>query len=437
MKTPQARQKPAPAVRQPGVQGSKGHTVFVKPATDPVLRVSPDVARVAAQEKVRKIEKALEVMSDVEGPAVDALRAELKKAQGAAAVPALNVQIAQCESFISRSQRRLADLEKQRATEEELLLESQDQVGEVKVRGRGPHCTVCDNECRRRVRTVARSSGRPRQGVRSRKRRPTSEETSCEEDFVPMCVEDAVHWLKCRQQEMEDAHLSWQPVGRREVGFGDGQWGSPVADVDPTPVNVEQPHLSVVEDDFRRRRALDLLRGTSQWEGARESPTQWRQSRYGMRGLRIGEASHPGPWSSDNVGGSRSEEELLDQFQRDLMRGTRRRVRRRVVDTVSDSEMPTTVPASAAAVRRVVGGQSQPRTIFISSDEERQGSEVRSTIPASLENLRAEREPHASRLEDANREARPTAVDSTRSEDTSDVVDIPKRGWSRGFGTSK
>ena len=25
------------------------------------------------------------------------------------------------------------------------------------------------------------------------------------EDFVPMCVEDAVLWLKCRQQEMEDA----------------------------------------------------------------------------------------------------------------------------------------------------------------------------------------------------------------------------------------
>ena len=71
----------------------------------------------------------------------------------------------------------------------------------------------------------------------------------------------------------------------------------------------------------------------------------------------------------------------MDQFQRDLMRGTRRRVRRRVVDTDSDSEMPTTVPASSGTVRRLVGGQSRPRTTFISSDEERQDSQVRSTIP--------------------------------------------------------
>ena len=68
------------------MQGSKGRTAFAKLATDPGLRVSPDIARAAAQEKARKLEKALEVMTDVEGPAVDAFRAELKKVQDAAAV---------------------------------------------------------------------------------------------------------------------------------------------------------------------------------------------------------------------------------------------------------------------------------------------------------------------------------------------------------------
>ena len=37
-----------------------------------------DSARATAQERARKLEKALEVMSDVEGPAVEALHAELK-----------------------------------------------------------------------------------------------------------------------------------------------------------------------------------------------------------------------------------------------------------------------------------------------------------------------------------------------------------------------
>ena len=45
--------------------------------------------------------------------------------------------------------------------------------------------------------------------------------------------------------------------------------------------------------------------------------------------------------------------------------------------------------------------------MLISSDEEGQDNEVRSTIPASLDNLRAVRE-HHSRWEDASREAQTT-----------------------------
>ena len=74
--------------------------------------------------EARKLEKALEVMSDVDGPAVEALRVELKKAQNASAVPPLDVQIQQCESFISRSERRLAEIHTQRITEEESLAEA-------------------------------------------------------------------------------------------------------------------------------------------------------------------------------------------------------------------------------------------------------------------------------------------------------------------------
>ena len=115
-----APQKPAPAVRQTGVHGMKGPT-STKSTTDAVHRVSPDAARATAQEKARKLEKALEVMSDVDGPAVEALRAELKRVQNAASVPTVDVQIQQCESFITRSQRRLAEIDAQRVAEQESL----------------------------------------------------------------------------------------------------------------------------------------------------------------------------------------------------------------------------------------------------------------------------------------------------------------------------
>ena len=189
---------------------AEGHKVFAKPATDPALRVSPDVARVAAQEKARKIEKALEVMTDVEGPAVDALRAELKKVQGAAAVPALDVQIAQCESFISRSQRRLTELEKQRVTEEELLLEAKarwerlrSEAEQVRI---APATTNTEDELARlRAQVVElQLAAQDRESAVSKGDQP-AKKPRVREDFVPMCVEDAVLWLKCRQQEMEGA----------------------------------------------------------------------------------------------------------------------------------------------------------------------------------------------------------------------------------------
>ena len=117
LKAPQSRQKPASAVRQTGVHGMKGPT-SAKSTTDAVRRVSPDLAR-----KARKLEKALEVMSDVDGPAVEAVRAELKVVQNAASVPTVDVQIQQCESFIIRSERRLAEIDAQRVAEQESLTE--------------------------------------------------------------------------------------------------------------------------------------------------------------------------------------------------------------------------------------------------------------------------------------------------------------------------
>ena len=106
----------------------------------------------------------------------------------------------------------------------------------------------------------------------------------------------------------------------------------------PRPGQSDLSVQSLVEDV--RQPAHDLLGlTTSSREVALGSPPQCRQSRYGLLGVRIGEASNPGPLSSDDVGGSLPEEEFLDQFQQDLMSGRRRRVRKRVVDTDSDTSI--------------------------------------------------------------------------------------------------
>ena len=96
----QSRQKPTPAVRQSGVV-KRAHRCETCNRSSSACE--SDFARVTAQERARKLEKALEVMSDMEEPVVEAIRVELQKAQNAAAVPTLDVQVQQCESFISRS----------------------------------------------------------------------------------------------------------------------------------------------------------------------------------------------------------------------------------------------------------------------------------------------------------------------------------------------
>ena len=93
---------------------------------------------------------------------MDALCAELKKAQSAATVPALDVQVEQCESFISRLQRRLAELDKQRVAEEELLTEARARLERLRVEAEQVSRGIFYNtRWRQRVDTVAGTSYHP------------------------------------------------------------------------------------------------------------------------------------------------------------------------------------------------------------------------------------------------------------------------------------
>ena len=117
-------------------------------------------------------------MTDVEGSAVDALRAKQKKVW----VPVLDVQM-ECESFIARSQRRLTELEKQRVTEEEILFEAE-------FYGHRQKRSALHLRLRAQVVELQRAT-QDRELAASKGDQP-AKKPRLREDFVPMCVEDAV-----------------------------------------------------------------------------------------------------------------------------------------------------------------------------------------------------------------------------------------------------
>ena len=80
-------------------------------------RVSPDTVRDAARERVAKLQQALDVLGDTSGAEVDGLRVALEKAKKLSSEPTVEVQITECKGFIARAEKRVSDLDAQRAKE--------------------------------------------------------------------------------------------------------------------------------------------------------------------------------------------------------------------------------------------------------------------------------------------------------------------------------
>ena len=87
--------------------------------------VGPVAAWHLAKTKIAKLERALEVMGGMDGPAIEAIMMELEKARLAFKTPPLNVEIEETHKFIARSVRRLTEMEEERKVEEGLLSEAQ------------------------------------------------------------------------------------------------------------------------------------------------------------------------------------------------------------------------------------------------------------------------------------------------------------------------
>ena len=132
---PKSVQRPLPKDRlqtgpQEGVSGRWRQPKSAKgaPPVGPRPRINPDVAREMAHTKVSRLEKALEAMGDLQGPVVNALKADLAKARATSKKPSVEVEIDECRKFISRAERRIRELDTEREKEQVSLVEAQERL---------------------------------------------------------------------------------------------------------------------------------------------------------------------------------------------------------------------------------------------------------------------------------------------------------------------
>ena len=105
------------------VKPPQRRTGVAPPQTRP--RPSPEAGVGVSLSKVAKLEKALEVLGDTEGPVYEAMQAELKRAKSAAQLQPASVRLEQCRSFIERAKKRISDLEAEKAIQETELKEAE------------------------------------------------------------------------------------------------------------------------------------------------------------------------------------------------------------------------------------------------------------------------------------------------------------------------
>ena len=116
--------------RQSQVQLSGGHVQSnrVQPT-----RVSPDANREFSFSKIAKLEKASEVMGDCQGLAVGALKAELERTRDAAKRLPISFEVEKCRKFIQRSEKRIQELDAERAAEAVAFKKAKDRLQRLEV----------------------------------------------------------------------------------------------------------------------------------------------------------------------------------------------------------------------------------------------------------------------------------------------------------------
>ena len=301
-------------------------------------RMNPDTAREMAQSTVTRLEKALEAMGDVQGPAVEVLKTELTKAKSASKQPPLDVEIDQCRKYIARGERRIKELDAQRAEECALLTEAQERLERLVHAQSRVSTVVHPPDSGEQVTTLqqmvnmfairARCSceGVARSQMWGRRSRHSScgEETSrCEAGRfttrssvpdpydAPVCAERCDELVARSPSRTARGFVAGRFAARDGLGQSDGRRrGSPHRD-----------HESAAFISCQHDRVVNLV-----------------THQCGFVGCRVGEASNPGPVQ---IGQARRLETALDSARHPGPTSRRRRRRALPWSWESDTESDT------------------------------------------------------------------------------------------------
>ena len=227
----------------------------------------------AAQERVTKLESALAPLDGVEGPEVDSLRTALKRAKEVKLLP-LDVQAKECEGFLSRARAHLTELDAKRATVSANIQDAERRLEAMKIQQQSappPPPQDADSELRQLRETVAQLKGqlhltKPAVTLEC----PSSKRQCRREDFIPNCLEELQEWIRGRQTDLQDAMAAGRP---HEVAR--------ISDI-----------MCKAAQQWQREVAVGVM--PSMVTNSVLRPT------YGFRGVRVGEASHPGPAQTRN-----------------------------------------------------------------------------------------------------------------------------------------
>ena len=364
-------------------------TSCLSPGPRPVAsRLNPDEALIAAKARVGWLEAALAVLAESDSAEAHALRQVLQQARRSAQEQPINVQIKDTEDFIVRSTNRLEVLAKKHV-EEERLLESAKirltRLKEMAIADRTPSARPTELDIqvaelkaklaameaeRDQARRNAERQHEGRQGtVQDTQPQGPAPKRACwwEEHFIPNCDEEMQEWMADRHQDLQAALVAGQ-----------------LAEVARVSNPLDTSSAGVATDDRRPvRQRQHAVCGGQLCEVIRHQ--------CGMVGVRVGEATNPGPVGPGN-------EELLDCLQRDLSR-VPRRVRRRVMDSDSGVPLLRVDPSEAQDRRDVIEGHvasTQPASLGLEAFSNQstvlgrvESQQLASTVPASSGMVRA------------------------------------------------
>ena len=267
--------------RQPGplgggrpVQASGGRSGRWREGPE---RVSPDAARQAARERVAKLQQALVVLGETSGPEVDGLRSALAKAQKSASEPTLEVQVTECKSFIARAEKRVAALDVQRAQEMASLEEGRARLIRLESAVlEAPQVVMPPPEASSEVLQLRELVSQLQAQIRG----PDHQDVPC----MPIAKRP------CRSGQGSGP----VPVMPRYIPAELSAWmGERQADLHDALADGGQ--CSSPRDHFQAVRRGGAHGGDHRRDDAVR--TRVINARYGLRGVRVGEASHPGPAS--------------------------------------------------------------------------------------------------------------------------------------------